>query len=129
MRRLCLLLCLVPLAGCGGGIESQIAGKWHVDPASVQDSRLAPGAQKSQEWTGAENEIGKVEVDFEKNGEATSIGLGMASDAKWSISGSEIQVSGGNETWPTMTYDPRTRRIHVRIARDDDWVTLDLVRD
>ena len=128
MRRFGSLLCLILIAGCGGGIESQIVGNWHVDPGSIQVSRLAPGADKKPEWADAKAVLGKTQVQFATDGTVSAIGFDMRSAAKWTLSGFAIKISGTAETWPEMVYDPNDKHIHLTEQQDGDLLKMDLVR-
>jgi len=127
MRRYGSLLCLILIAGCGGGIESQIVGKWHVDPASIQVSRLAASVDK-KEWADAKAVLGKTEVQFAGDGSVSATGFDMKSAAKWQLSGLTIKITGTVETWPNMVYDPHDKHIDMTAQENGDWLKMDLVR-
>jgi hypothetical protein len=128
MRRICLLLFLVAVAGCGGGPESKLLGTWNVDPASVSTTRLAPGAQNKPDWADAVEALAKVHVTFAKDGVVTANGFGESSPAKWKLMGTAIQVDGGNETWPGMVFDPNSMRVHLTYEKGADTLRMDLVK-
>ncbi|HVT11224.1 MAG TPA: hypothetical protein VHE55_03075 [Fimbriimonadaceae bacterium] len=127
MRRLCLLFCVLGVAGCHDGYQSQIVGDWSVDPDSVTTTRLAPGADKKADWTNAAKALGQVKVQFTASS-VTATGLGGDSSGTWKLQGTIIKVDGGKEAWPDMVFDPRGPRIHTTMVRGADTVQMDLVR-
>lgn len=120
-------MCLVGAAGCRGGIENQIVGKWTVDPASVTTTRLMPGTDKKADWTNATKALAEISVQFTPSA-VTATGLGGLSSGTWKLNGANIQVDGGKETWPDMVFDVRGPRIHTTLVKGADTVGMDLIK-
>ena len=129
MRLSFAAFCILALAGCGGGVESQIVGRWHVDPTSIETPRLAEGASQTRDWTDAVAILAKVEVQFAKDGSVMAKGFDLGSSATWAVTGNSIKLKGGAELWPTMTFDPNTQHIHLLVVKGDDSLKMDLIKN
>jgi hypothetical protein len=127
MHRYCVPLLVLALAGCGGGFDREVLGTWKIDAGTVRTSRLGPGADKSPDWVDATHSLSEVSIRFDKNGSATATGLGATSTAKWKLTGTTLEVTGG-ETWPDLTFDPRGPRLHAKIDKGGDELTMDFVK-
>lgn len=129
MRPVLALVLLLALAGCGRGPEARLIGSWVVDPATIQSSRLAVGAEQKREWEDAKTILSRIAMDFKgepKTVEAT--GFGMKSTATWKLEGDKIQISGSKEVWPTMTLDSKADRIRAAVQMQGETLHLELVK-
>lgn len=128
MRRIAALAGLLALAGCGGGVASQLDGAWHVDPASVSSSRLQPGKEAETVWRAGQTEMSKVTVVFDSGKHTVQAsGFGKTSDGTWKLLGTQISVDS-DFVWPDLTYDKDTQRIHGEMRKGNDQLKFDLIK-
>jgi hypothetical protein len=127
MQRYCALILLVVMAGCGGSFDQQVVGTWRVDAASVKTSRLLAGSENNQDWKDATAAMAEVQIQFDKNGTATAKGFDATTSAKWKLIGTSLVIEGA-EDWPDLNFDPGGPRLHAKMTKGADELTMDFVK-
>ena len=107
MRSFFLILALLMLTGCGGGLRDKVAGSWKMDIGSVKGMPPSPEQKAAAE---------AIRWAFKEDGTLVVTGIGSPKRGKWELKDHEIKLTmekaQDQQVAPQMTINDEGTRIH-----------------